>query len=253
MADVFLDLWGVLTDSLKMEAAYRQRQSEILHSRYGGSLDAWLRAHDVAYAWYTEHMEKPATWEGATWLQVASRSGGESLVRTFREAGVPPPENPPDLANAIEFEAMKDIDAAFPDARPAVRRLRASGDRVFLATAATEANARGALTGARLLDQLDGIVTGETQNASKSAAAYWQGIPARLGVDPKAAFVVDDRAKYLEAAAAVGFRCLLLDREGLHPPESMPPFVEATLRNLVGLPPYVDHAVGRASDPRKVF
>ena len=253
MADVFLDLWGVLTDSAAMEAAYRQRQSEILRSRYGGSLEAWLRAHDVAYAWYSEHMEKPETWEGATWLQVVDRSGAESIVRTFREAGVPPPENPRELANAIEFEAMKDIDAAFPDARPAVRRLKSAGDRVFLSTAATEANARGALTGARLLDQLDGIVTGETQNASKSATAYWQGIPGRLGVDPKAAFVVDDRPKYLEAAASVGFRCLLLDREERHAPESMPPYVEATLRNLVGLPPYVDHAVGRVPDPRKVF
>jgi len=253
MADVFLDLWGVLTDSPKMEAAYRQRQSEILQARYGGTIEAWLRAHDVAYAWYTEHMEKPETWEGATWLQVVDRSDRESLVRTFREAGVPPPESSRDLANAIEFEAMKDIDAAFPDARPAVLRLKAAGDRVFVSSAATEANARGALTGARLLDQLDGIVTGETQNASKSTAGYWRGIPPRLGVDPKAAFVVDDRPKYLEAAASVGFRCLLLDRDERYAPESMPPFVEATLRNLVGLPPYIDHAMGRPPDPRKVF
>ncbi len=253
MADVFLDLWGVLTDSAKMEAAYRQRQSEILHARHGGTLGAWLRAHDVAYAWYTEHMDRPETWEGGTWIEVVDRAGAESLVRTFREAGLPPPENPGDLANTLEFEAMKDIDAAFPDARPAVRRLKASGDRVSVTTNATDANARGALTGARILDQLDGVYTGESQNAGKSDPAYWRGIASRLGIDPRASFVVDDRPKYLEAAAAVGFRCLLLDREGRHPPESMPPFVEATLRNLVGLPPYIDHAVGRRTDPRKVF
>src|SRR3989304_2294736 len=142
MADVFLDLWGVLPDSAAMEAADRQRQSETLRSRSGGSLEAWLRAHDVAYAWYSEHMEKPETWEGATWLQVVDRSGAESIVRTFREAGVPPPQKPREPANAIEFEAMKDIDAAFPDAPPAVRRLKSAGDRVFLSTAATEAKDR---------------------------------------------------------------------------------------------------------------
>lgn len=253
MADVFLDLWGVLTDSRTMEAAYRQRMAEILSARHGSTIEAWLRAHDVAYAWYSEHMERRETWEGGTWLEVVDRAGAESIVRTFREAGVPPPENPRDLANAIEFEAMKDIDAAFPDARPAVRRLKAAGDRVFLSTAATEANARGALTGARLLDQFDGLVTGESQNAGKMDPAYWRGIPARLGVEPRSSFVVDDRTGYLEAAASTGFRCLLMDREDRHPPEAMPPFVEATLRNLVSLPPYVDHAVGRTPDPRRVF
>jgi HAD superfamily hydrolase (TIGR01509 family) len=253
MADVFLDLWGVLTDSRTMEAAYRQRLAEILSARHGGTVEAWLRAHDVSYAWYSAHMDAPETWEGGTWLEVVDRAGGESIERMFREAGLPPPSGPRAFANAIEFEAMKDIDAAFPDARPAVRRLKASGDRVFLSTAATEANARGALTGARLLELFDGLVTGETQNALKSDPAYWRSIPARLGVEPRASIVVDDRGRYLEAAASVGFRCLLLDREERGPPEGMPPFVEATLRNLVGLPPYVDHATGRVSDPRKVF
>src|SRR3990172_5194113 len=107
MADVFLDLWGVLTDSAAMEAAYRQRQSEILRSRYGGSLEAWLRAHDVAYAWYSEHMEKPETWEGATWLQVVDRSGAESIVRTFREAGGPPPGAPRGLPEPNQLQSIK--------------------------------------------------------------------------------------------------------------------------------------------------
>ncbi len=253
MADVFLDLWGVLTDSLKMEAAYRQRLAEILSSRHGGTIETWLRAHDVSYAWYSAHMEAPETWEGGTWLEVVDRAGGESILRMYREAGAPPPAEPGAFANAIEFEAMSGIDAAFPDARPAVRRLRSAGDRVFLSTAATEANARGALTGARLLDLFDGLVTGETQNALKADPAYWRSIPARLAVDPRGAFVVDDRPRYLEAAASAGFRCLLLDREERHPPADMPPFVEATLKNLVGLPPYVDHAVGRPSDPSRVF
>jgi methionine salvage enolase-phosphatase E1 len=57
---------------------------------------------------------------------------------------------------------------------------------------------------------------------------------------------VDDRSEYLKSAARVGFRCLLMDREGRHPPAAMPPYVEATLRNLAGLPQYVAHAVRAA-------
>ncbi len=255
MADVFLDLWGVLTSSPAMEAAYRQRLAEVLSARHGGTLDAWLRAHDVAYEWYKDHMDRPETWAGGTWIEVVRRAGKKNVERMFLEAGVPPPHEA-DLAaydDAVEREVMSGIDAAFPDARPAVRRLKASGDRVFLSTNATEGNARGALAGARLIDLFDRLFTGESQNASKTDPAYWRGIVARLGIDPRAAFVVDDREKYLRGAASVGFRGLLLDREELEPPEEMPPFVEATLRNLVGLPPFIDHAIGRKADPRKVF
>src|SRR5207245_3654745 len=40
MADVFLDLWGVLADSRKMTPAYRQTAAEILLSRHGASVAA---------------------------------------------------------------------------------------------------------------------------------------------------------------------------------------------------------------------
>jgi len=124
--------------------------------------------------------------------------------------------------------------------------LKKGRHRAFVSTNATEANARGALRGAKLLDELDGIFTGEILNAGKTDVAYWRGIVDRLQNDPKRAFVVDDRPEYLKAAALAGFRCLLIDREGHHPLPTMPPFVEATLRNLAGLPQYVDDAVRAA-------
>ncbi len=51
---------------------------------------------------------------------------------------------------------------------------------------------------------------------------------------------MDDRLDYLEAAASVGILALLLDRKGAHRPEAMPPYVEATLRNLAGFPHWVE-------------
>src|SRR5437773_340678 len=152
MADVFLDLWGVLTDSRKMTPAYRQRAAEILWSRHRG----------------------------------------------------------------------------------------------FVSTNATEANARGALRGATLLDEVYGLFTGEVMNAGKTDAAYWRWVVDRLKVEAKRSFVVDDRPEYLKAAAFVGFRCLLMDRDARHPLPTTPPFVEASLRNLAGLPQYVADAVRAA-------
>ena len=56
----------------------------------------------------------------------------------------------------------------------------------------------------------------------------------------------DDRPEYLSAAAPVGFHCLLMDRDVRHGPATIPPYVEATLRNLAGLPQYIEHAVRAA-------
>src|SRR2546425_9861523 len=60
LADVFLDLWGVLADSRKMTPAYRQRAAEILWSRPGGSIEGGVRPHDVAPAWAQSHPAGPA-------------------------------------------------------------------------------------------------------------------------------------------------------------------------------------------------
>jgi len=246
MADVFLDLWGVLTDSRRMTPAYRQKAAELLWSRHGGSIEAWLRAHDAALAWYEDHLRTPEAWEQGTWVEVVDRADAENVLRMFQEAGVPPPSDPLGLSKALDSEVMGGIDAAFPDARPAVAHLRKAGHHVYVSTNATESNARGALSGARLLHEFDGVFTGERLNAGKTSKAYWRQAADILGLQPSRAFVVDDRPEYLKPAALVGFRCLLLDRDGLHPPVAMPPFVDATLRNLAALPPYVHDAVRAA-------
>jgi len=248
MADVFLDLWGVLVDSRKMGPAYRWWAAESLSSRYGASVDAWLRAHEAGEAWYEAHLAKPETWEGGTWIEVVNRADAEQVARMFQATGVRPPPDPLGVSKALTLEGMSTIDAAFPDSRPAVARLKKAGHRVFVSTNATEENARGTLAGAKLLAELDGVFTGESQSASKTDTAYWRRIVDRIHVEPATSFVVDDREEYLRGAGPTGFRCLLMDREGSLPPEAMPEHVEATLRNLAGLPQYVENAVraGRA-------
>lgn len=238
--DVLLDLWGVLADSRKMEPAYRRRIAELLSRRHGGSAGDWMRAHDVAAAWYSDHMRKEETWSQGTWREVVERADAENLVRMFREMGITPPQNPLSAERSFEVEVMSAIDAAFPDARPAVSRLNRAGHRLCVSTNATESNARGSLQGARLLMEFHDIFTGERLNAGKTTPEYWRGVQEALALDLAHAVVVDDRLDYLEAAASVGIRALLLDRTGAHRPEAMPRFVEATLQNLAALPAWIE-------------
>jgi len=254
MADVLLDLWGVLTDSHKMTPAYRRRMAEILRARHGGTIDKWLEAHDAAYAWYSEAAEDPATWDGSPWLEVVDRLDADHVRKAFRVAGVPPPAG--DVlayARALEVDVMSGVDSKFPDARPALERLKRAGHRLYLATAATDTSARATLQGAGLLSHFDGVFTGTSQNARKWEPRYWRGTLERMGSGPRTAFLVDDRLDYLKAASDAGLRCVLIDRQNRHPPAAVPGFIEATMGSLAGLPEYVDDAVGRASDSRKVL
>ena len=237
---VFLDLWGVLTDSRKMVPAYRRRVAQILSTRHGGSEDAWMRAHDVAGGWYSDVLKEPETWSRGTWLEVVNRADTENLLGMFRDVGIAPPQDLLAAARALEFEVMSAIDSAFPDARPAVARLKHNGHRIYVTTNATESNARGSLQGARLLSEVDDVFTGERLNAGKATPEYWRGVRNAVSVNDSRAVVLDDRLDYLGAAAAGEFVALLLDREGRHSADAIPPYVRAILRNLAGLPHFVD-------------
>ncbi len=205
-----------------MTPAYRARVAEILSARYGGSAEAWARAHDVALGWYEDHLSRPETWARGAWVGTVDRADAENLVRMFREVGMVPPEEPLAVARALEFEGMSHVDAAFPDARTAVARLGAAGHRVFVSTNATESNARGSLAGARLLHAFNGVFTGELLNAGKAGSGYWNAIRERLGTSASRAVVADDRLDCLGAAASCGFVILLVDREGRHGADTAP-------------------------------
>ncbi len=238
--DVLLDLWGVPLDSGRMTPAYRARVASLLAARHGGSPETWARAHDLASGWYAAHMDRPETWERGTWLEVVDSADAEHLTRLFQGAGIEPPPDLLATARSLEREVMSGIDAAFPDARPTVARLKRMGLRVFVATNATESNARGALAGASLLDALDGVFTGERLATGKATPAYWRAVRRNLGEGAVPPALVDDRLDYLEPAESVGIVALLLDRNGAHRPEAMPTYVHATLRNLAGLPHWVE-------------
>ncbi len=245
---VFLDLWGVLLDSDVMQREYGIRLARAMAERFGGPEPRWVQAHTAAWTDYVRAVEA-RDWGRGSWRAAADTLDGQFVVGLLERMGIAwRPDDPAAFSRELDLAVMPTVNARFPDARTAVERLRAAGHSVYVATQATEANARGALTGAELLGSLDGLFTGSSQDALKSRAAYWEPIPPRLGVPPADCVLVDDRLDYLEAATSVGFTALLLDRDGLWDAATTPPFVKATLRDLAGLPHYV--GVLEAERPR---
>src|SRR2546427_12809984 len=236
---VLLDLYGVLLDHEKMFRGYRDHLAELFAARFGGEPEAWRRAHDDAFVSYAQRVDE-ADWDARGYTGVVDELDARLVLDMFVRVGVhDPPPDPLGLSRELERAAMARVDARYPDARTAIERLRAAGHKVYVATGGGDTN-EAALRGAGLIDLIDGIFTGHSQNAQKGQSRYWRGIPTQLSTKPGDCVLVDDRLDYLEAAASVGILALLLDRKGAQRPEAMPSYVQATLRNLVGLPHWVE-------------
>src|SRR5207253_4782244 len=236
---VLLDMYGVLLDHEKTFLGYRERLADLLAARFGGSPDAWRQAHDEAFVTYTRRANE-TDWRGREYGEVVDELDAQHLIEMFERLGIDArPAEPLVLSRELEREAMARVNARYPDARTAIERLRAAGHKVYVATGGSETN-DAALRGAGLIDLIDGIFTGHSQNAQKGQSRYWRDIPTQLATEPGDCVLVDDRLDYLEAAASAGILALLLDRKGAHRPEAMPAYVQATLRNLAGLPHWVE-------------
>ena len=237
---VLLDLWGVLLDMEKGHLGYRDRVASIFQERFGGERNRWLRAHDVAWEAYLERTRQ-VDWDAGPWAGTVARLDAEYLTRILEEGEEAwRPRDPVAWARDLDFEVLSSINTRFPDAQSAVERLRASGHRIHVATQGTESSARGALVGAGLAKSYERLFTGDSQDALKSQPRYWSTIPRALGATATECIAVDDRLDYLGAASSVGILALLVDRTGSRSPDELPSHVRATLRNLAGLPHFLD-------------
>ncbi|MGQ0796744.1 MAG: HAD family hydrolase, partial [Methanobacteriota archaeon] len=232
---VFLDLWGVVLDSERMTRGYRERLADLLRAQLGGTREAWLAAHDRAAADYDRKADA-LDWDAGEWLDLVDDLDAGHLLSILDGAGVTwKPAHPVEYARDLEFRVMAGVQARFPDARAAIERLRTAGHRVHLSTQATDSNARGALSGARLLEAFDRVFTGTTQKARKSRLEYWRTLPSTVGAPPGRCVVMDDRLEYLEPAASIGMIALLLDRTRRQTTHPLQTLLTATRRTQAGL------------------
>ena len=146
---VLLDLYGVLLDHEKTFLGYRDRLADLLAARFGGSPDAWRRAHDEAFVTYTRRANE-ADWEGRAYGEVVDELDAAHLLEMFERVGADArPPDPLVLSKELEREALAGVNARYPDARSSIERLRATGHRVYVATGGSETN-EAALRGAGL-------------------------------------------------------------------------------------------------------
>jgi putative hydrolase of the HAD superfamily len=138
----------------------------------------------------------------------------------------------PGLDHATARRAMLDSleFAPYPDVVPALRRLRAGGVKLVIASN-WDCSLADWLARLGLLELVDGVVTSADVGAAKPDPALFRRALEMAGVPPaEAVHVGDSPENDVEGARAAGLRALLLVRQG-----EPPPGVTA-LRSLAELP-----------------
>lgn len=138
------------------------------------------------------------------------------------------------LAHAAAREAMLAAIRfrAFPDAKPALRELRARGVRL-VAVSNWDASLPDALERSGLGHLLDGAVASAAVGAAKPAASAFEAGLAAAGCGPSEAFHVGDSPDAdVAGALAAGIRVALLDRRRALPE---PPAGVAAIASLADL------------------
>ena len=108
--------------------------------------------------------------------------------------------------------------AAYPDAEPALRRLRQRGLRLVIASN-WDCSLPDFLGPTGLLGLVDGVVTSAAAGAAKPAPAVFERALALARVAPgEAVHVGDSPLNDVEGARAAGIRALLVTRAGPAPP-----------------------------------
>src|SRR6267143_696253 len=103
----------------------------------------------------------------------------------------------------------------FPDAIPAVRRVRATGRHVGLLTDVDEKFVRVVLNAVHLAPLLDSVTTSEAVGVGKPNPRIFQSALAKAGCAPAEAVLVgDSRTRDVAGAKAVGMLALHLHRTG---------------------------------------
>lgn len=161
MQALFFELFDSLIDRQQVRTGYRAHLGPFMAARYGGEPDAWLRAHELISAdWDSYYAD----------LDLADDDGiddlWEGMFRTtralFRLTGTAEPPKPEltALARTLPAEIAALHDALIPAARVSLTKWQAQGIRLGVITGSLTSYARGALTGAGVIDQFDAPILG---------------------------------------------------------------------------------------------
>jgi 2-haloacid dehalogenase len=214
---VAFDAYGTLFDVASAAAASR----DALGDRWQPLADLW-RAKQLQYTWLRGLMGRHADFEQVTadaldfaLESLAIAAGGglrERLLASYRRLG------------------------AYPDARDALRALRAAGLRLAILSNGSPGMLAAAVESAGLGDLLDAVLSVEEVGVYKPHPSVYRLAPDRLGAPPEAVAFVSSNGWDAFAAQAFGLRVVWCNRLA-QPRERIPSAPSAEIRSLAELPP----------------
>lgn len=188
---VVFDRDGVLTSfDLAEAAAYFAPLVPLSVRELGQAWVAWGRARGFPRSLAAEQSFWRGFWE----------SIGERLAL------------PPATRERLHAFSYTSVVRAFPDARPALELVRASGRKTGVLSNFSLASLEPSLAAAGLLDLVDAICAAHVLGAAKPAAEAYHAIARALGCPPAACVMLDDEPACVEGARAAGMRAYLVDR-----------------------------------------
>ena len=211
---VFLDDGGVLNDNERRAPEWRRLLGEYFAPRFGGTPEAWGEANRVVFdgIWSDwERVQASGAEVGPEWFPSQDHRW---LTGMFDGVGLPRPADIDGTIRASRAHVMAHIDCAYPDAMPAMHAMRSMGVTLHLASGGTSGELEPYMRRMGVWELIARPYGVDLLGTAKASRRYYERLAQDSGVDPRTAIVVDDSAKVLEWADAIGFRAVHMDRKG---------------------------------------
>jgi 2-haloacid dehalogenase len=212
------DAYGTLFDV----ASAAERAKESLGPKWQPLAELW-RAKQLQYTWLRSLMGRHADFWRVT---------GDALDFAMESLGVGDRELRERLMSLYERLG------AYPDARPALERLRAAGLKLAILSNGAPRMLAAAAESAGLARLLDAVISVEEVGVYKPSPPVYRLAPDRLGLWPSEIVFVSSNGWDACGAKAFGLRVAWCNRAG-QPRERIPEAPDAEIRSLSELPALV--------------
>jgi len=217
VAAVVFDAYGTLFDvAAAARSAAAEAGFEAVADRWPAIADAW-RVRQLEYSWlrslageYDDFWQ--ITEDALDWTLAAQGLAGDARLRR--------------RLLDLYWELT-----AFPDARPALDALRASGRALAILSNGSGRMLDAAIANAGMRDVFDAVLSVEAVRAFKPDPKVYQLVCDRFACPPDSVSFVSSNGWDAAAAAGFGFRSIWVNRSG-QPPERLPWTAEIEVRNL---------------------
>jgi HAD superfamily hydrolase (TIGR01509 family) len=214
---IFLDDGGVMNDNRLRGPQWQRLLGEFLPPILGGTPEGWAEANRAV----AEALWQPETLEhrfGHTDLSFAEYERYYALEWTqgsCRYLGLPEPDEDfcLELIRRVSAYVTPKVRSAFPGAVEAIRELKAQGYTLHTASGEASYDLEGYLSGMEVRECFVGLYGPDLVDRIKESPQYHARVLQHTGLEPEEALFVDDSARHLDRAAALGARTLLVGPE----------------------------------------